>query len=103
MNPGEMDDGDCVDVMTAAWRLVSRFYRVGLPAAWLACMFLGHTAIAQDYPSRPIRLLIHTPAGSLVDVLGRLAGQDLGQRLGQSVIAENRPGAATMIAVEQLT
>jgi tripartite-type tricarboxylate transporter receptor subunit TctC len=59
-------------------------------------------ASAQDYPSRPIRLLIHTPPGSLVDVLGRLVGQELGQRLGQSIVADNRTGAATMIAVEQL-
>jgi tripartite-type tricarboxylate transporter receptor subunit TctC len=46
--------------------------------------------------------LIHTPPGSLVDVLGRLVGQELGERLGQPVVADNRPGAASMIAVEQL-
>jgi tripartite-type tricarboxylate transporter receptor subunit TctC len=60
------------------------------------------TARAQDYPNRPIRLLIHTPAGSLVDVLGRIIGQELGDRLGQPIVADNRPGAASMIAVEQL-
>ena len=60
-------------------------------------------ASAQDYPSRPIRLIIHTPPGSLVDVLGRLVGQELGQRLGQSIVADNRTGGATMIAVDQLT
>jgi tripartite-type tricarboxylate transporter receptor subunit TctC len=59
-------------------------------------------AAAQDYPSRPIKLLIHTPAGSLVDVLGRLVGQELGDRLGQSLIIDNRVGGATIIAVEQL-
>jgi tripartite-type tricarboxylate transporter receptor subunit TctC len=58
---------------------------------------------AEEYPSRPIRLIIHTPAGSLVDVLGRIIGQDLGERLGQSLVIDNRPGAASMIAVEQLT
>ena len=57
---------------------------------------------AQDYPSRPIKLLIHTPPGSLVDVLGRLVGQELGDRLGQSFVIDNRAGGATMIAVEQL-
>ena len=60
-------------------------------------------ARAEEYPSRPIRLIIHTPAGSLVDVLGRIIGQNLGERLGQSLIIDNRPGAASMIAVEQLT
>src|SRR6478672_149383 len=59
-------------------------------------------AAAQDYPSRPIKLLIHTPAGSLVEVLGRLVGQELGDRLGQSVIIDNRVDGATIIAVEQL-
>lgn len=77
--------------------------RVGVLAAALACLaFGGLPAKAEDYPSRPIRLLIHTPPGSLVDVLGRLVGQELSQRLGQSIVADNRTGAATMIAVEQL-
>src|SRR3954468_6964448 len=59
-------------------------------------------AVAQDYPTRPIKLLIHTPPGSLVDVLGRLIGQELSDRLGQSLIIDNRVGGATIIAVEQL-
>jgi tripartite-type tricarboxylate transporter receptor subunit TctC len=59
-------------------------------------------AVAQDYPTRPIKLLIHTPPGSLVDVLGRLVGQELSDRLGQSLIIDNRVGGATIIAVEQL-
>lgn len=66
------------------------------------CAVGSLAASAQDYPSRPIRLIIHTPPGSLVDVLGRLVGQELGQRLGQSIVADNRTGGATMIAVEQL-
>jgi tripartite-type tricarboxylate transporter receptor subunit TctC len=69
----------------------------------LAISSLGVTARAQDYPSRPIKLLIHTPPGSLVDVLGRLVGQELGQRLVQSLVPDNRPGGATMISVDQLT
>ena len=72
---------------------------------WLTALLLTLAPVAagaQDYPSRPIRLLIHTPPGSLVDVLGRLVGQELGQRLGQSFVADNRTGGATMIAVEQL-
>jgi tripartite-type tricarboxylate transporter receptor subunit TctC len=78
--------------------------RRGLGLLLFVVLFaLGPVAArAQDYPSRPIRLIIHTPAGSLVDVLGRIIGQDLGERLGQSLIVDNRPGAASMIAVEQL-
>jgi tripartite-type tricarboxylate transporter receptor subunit TctC len=74
--------------------------RVPILAA-LMVLAIG-SASAEDYPSHSIRLLIHTPPGSLVDVLGRLVGQELSQRLGQSVVPDNRPGAATMIAVEQL-
>ncbi|MEA3026917.1 MAG: hypothetical protein QOF91_2202, partial [Alphaproteobacteria bacterium] len=77
--------------------------RVGILAAAVAFLATGLLAAkAQDYPSRSIRLLIHTPPGSLVDVLGRLVGQELSQRLGQSIVADNRTGGATMIAVEQL-
>jgi len=75
---------------------------IGVVAAAFAVLAVGSLAQAQDYPSRPIKLLIHTPPGSLVDVLGRLVGQELSQRLGQSIVADNRTGAATMIAVEQL-
>src|SRR5258707_8150085 len=75
---------------------------IGILAA--LALSAGHapSAAAQDYPSRPIRLLIHTPPGSLVDILGRLIGQELGDRLGQSLVVDTRPGGATMIAVEQL-
>ena len=78
--------------------------RAGVLLAAVAAFFSAGplAANAQDYPSRPIKLLIHTPPGSLVDVLGRLVGQELGERLGQSLISDNRVGGATMIAVEQL-
>ena len=77
--------------------------RVKLLVAIVALFAVGlFDAKAQDYPTRPIRLLIHTPAGSLVDTLGRIIGQDLGDRLGQPLIIDNRPGAASMIAAEQL-
>ena len=67
--------------------------RVGVLAAALELVTLGLLAAkAQDYPSRSIRLLIHTPPGSLVDVLGRLVGQEFSQRLGQSIVADNRTG-----------
>ena len=57
---------------------------------------------AQDYPTRPIRFLVTSPAGSLADVLSRLLTQDLQARLGQSIIVDNRPGGMTMNATEAL-
>jgi tripartite-type tricarboxylate transporter receptor subunit TctC len=57
---------------------------------------------AEDYPSRPVRLIITTPAGSLVDVLGRLFAQELSERLGQPIVIDNRPGAMTQIGADTL-
>ncbi len=59
-------------------------------------------ARADDYPSRPIHLIITTPAGSLIDVLGRLYAQELSARLGQPVVVDNRPGAMTQVGTEDL-
>jgi len=60
------------------------------------------SAWAQDYPARPIRLIITSPAGSLVDVLGRLIADELGARLGQSVVVDNRPGAMTQVGSDAI-
>ena len=60
------------------------------------------SAPAQDYPSRPIRLIITSPAGSLVDVLGRLIADELGTRLGQTVVVDNRPGAMTQVGSDAI-
>jgi tripartite-type tricarboxylate transporter receptor subunit TctC len=77
-------------------------FHIGALSLAAALSAFPAAAVAQDYPTRPIKLLIHTPPGSLVDVLGRLVGQELSDRLGQSLIIDNRVGGATIIAVEQL-
>src|SRR3954466_7971678 len=64
-----------------------------LPAPWrIAC--------AAPYPSRPLHILVGTPAGGAIDIPARLIGQWLSERPGQPVIIENRPGASTNIATE---
>ena len=59
------------------------------PAAW-----------ALDYPTRPVTIIVPVPPGGALDILARLMGQWLGQRLGQSFVVENRPGGGTNIGVE---
>ena len=59
-------------------------------------------ARAQGYPNRPVRVLVPFAAGGAVDVLARLVGQKLSERLGQPLIIENRPGAGGNLASEVL-
>jgi len=76
--------------------------RLGFLVAFVACALAAGPAQADEYPARAIRLIVSSPAGSLVDVLSRLLAQDLGTRLGQSVVIDNRAGAMTQVAVEAL-
>jgi tripartite-type tricarboxylate transporter receptor subunit TctC len=57
---------------------------------------------AQAYPTRPVHLIVGYPAGGVIDIYARLMGQWLSERLGQSFIVENRPGAAGTIAVDSI-
>jgi tripartite-type tricarboxylate transporter receptor subunit TctC len=57
-------------------------------------------AKAQSYPTRPVRLIVTVAAGSSSDIIARLMGQWLSERLGQPIIVENRPGAGGNIGTE---
>jgi tripartite-type tricarboxylate transporter receptor subunit TctC len=81
---------------------LSRRRVLRLAGAAVALPAVSRIANAQSYPSRPIRIVIgYTPAGS-ADITSRLMGQWMSERLGQTVIVENRPGAATNLATESV-
>jgi len=68
-----------------------------LIALTVGLMLLAGGAAAEDYPARPIRLIVPYPAGGANDIFARLIGQKLNDSLGKPVVIENRDGASTMI------
>ncbi|HUD89171.1 MAG TPA: tripartite tricarboxylate transporter substrate binding protein [Xanthobacteraceae bacterium] len=61
---------------------------------------VSRAAFALDYPNRPIHLIVGYGAGSAPDIVARLVGQWLSERLGQAVVIDNRPGAGTNLSTE---
>ena len=74
------------------------FLRMAVSAGALSVM--PGIALAQKYPARPVRLVVGYAAGGAADVLARIVGQALSERLGQTFVVENRTGAGGNIATE---
>jgi len=73
------------------------------PIVVLFAALIGVARLAaadENYPTRPVRLIVGFAAGSSGDVAARLVGHKLGDLLGQTVIVENRPGASSMLATD---
>src|SRR5438876_5201362 len=66
---------------------------------WL--LFAG-SAFAQDYPNRPVKMVVPYAPGGATDIIARILGQRLTESLGQSFIVENRPGASGNLALESV-
>jgi len=86
-------------VASKVWKLsalpVIKALGLALFAAGLAA-----PAWAQNYPSRPIRFILPFPPGGSTDILGRIVGQNLSERLGQPVVADNRPGLGGYLGLD---
>src|SRR5690606_18354470 len=76
---------------------------IAATARLLACAFMATgllaalAAGAQDYPQRPIRLIVGYPAGGNTDIVARILAGRMSERLGQQVVVDNRPGASGLI------
>src|SRR5499427_826756 len=71
-----------------------------LAAGAAALPAVSIVARAQSYPTRPVRIIVGFAPGGPADLIARLIGQSLSERLGQQFIIENRPGAGSNIATE---
>ncbi len=71
-----------------------------LAAGAAALPAVSRIARAQTYPTRPVHIIVGFPPGGATDIVARLMGQWLSERLGQQFIIENRPGAGSNIATE---
>jgi tripartite-type tricarboxylate transporter receptor subunit TctC len=69
---------------------------------WFFLLLLPLTVVAQDYPNRPVRMLVGYPPGGGMDAIARLLGAKLSESLGQQLVVENRPGASGGVAAEAL-
>lgn len=76
--------------------------RSWIAAACLVAATASPFALAQDYPSKPIRIIVPLPPGGSNDVLARILGQKMSEAFNQPVIVENKPGAAGNIATDYI-
>ena len=65
-----------------------------------ACALVAGAALAQAYPSKPIRMILPFPPGGPTDIVGRLVAHKLSEQIGQSVVADSRPGASGNLGLE---
>lgn len=75
-------------------------FKIMRACAAVAAFGLAACAFAQQYPTRPIQLVLTAGPGSATDVVARIVGDELGRQLGQPIVIDNRPGAGGNIAAE---
>src|SRR5437660_12742962 len=78
----------------------ARMRRLRLFALAGFAMGFAFAALAQSWPSKPIKIVIPFPPGNTMDIMTRLIGPKMTERLGQPIVAENRPGASGMLGLD---
>ncbi|MBI2226173.1 MAG: tripartite tricarboxylate transporter substrate binding protein [Betaproteobacteria bacterium] len=81
---------------------IIRLQNAALAAALVVASFCG-SALAQSYPSKPIRLVLPFPAAGPSDIVGRAVGQKLAEQLGENVVPDNRVGAGGSVGIAAVT
>ena len=71
-----------------------------LPSAAATLLALTAVAAAQDYPTKPVRIIVPFPPGAINDTVGRMVGNHLSNRLGKQFVVENRAGAGGVVGAE---
>src|SRR3982751_553563 len=82
--------------------MISRRTAICLTAIGLSMTAWVGTAQAADYPTRPVKWVVGYPPGGATDIIARLIGQRLSEKLGQQFVIENKPGAGNNIATESV-
>ncbi|MDE5456253.1 tripartite tricarboxylate transporter substrate binding protein [Bradyrhizobium sp. CSA112] len=82
--------------------MISRRTAICLAVIGLSAVAPMGSASAQDYPTRPVKWIVGYPPGGATDIIARLLGQRLSERLGQQFVIENKPGAGNNIATESV-
>ena len=82
--------------------MTTRRAAIGLIAISISAAASIGSALALDYPTRPVRFVVGYPPGGATDILARLIGQRLSEKLGQQFVIENKPGAGNNIGTESV-
>src|ERR1700687_1274604 len=92
------------DSRSGPWRnqMTSRRAAIGLIAMGISAIASLGSASAADYPTRPVRFVVGYPPGGATDIIARLIGQRLSEKLGQQFVVENKPGAGNNIGTESV-
>ena len=78
------------------------FKKLGIYLTLLSGAIFGYPAFAQDFPSKPIRMVVGFPTGGGIDQLARILAEGMSSQLGQNIVVDNKPGAGTAIASAEI-